>query len=72
MLCFDVKLQILSDTEKRYAVMIALDIPYKSISEILNVKPQTVAQYRNRIRKKLCIVNTETDLNTYLKTFLEE
>lgn len=72
MLCFDVKLQILSDTEKRYAVMIALDIPYKSISEILNVKPQTVAQYRNRLRKKLGIVNTEIDLNVYLKTFLEE
>ena len=72
MLCFDVKLPMLSDTEKRYAVMIALDIPYKSISEILSVKPQTVAQYRNRLRKKLGIVNTETELNTYLKTFLEE
>lgn len=71
-LYFNVKLPILSDTEKRYAVMIALDVPYKTIAELLNVKPETVAQYRNRLRKKLGIVNTDIELNAYLKTFIEE
>ena len=71
MLCFDVELPMLSHTEKRYAVMIALDVPQKTVAELLNVKPETVAQYRNRLRKKLGISNTEIDLNVYLKNFLE-
>lgn len=71
LLLFDVKLPMLTGSEKRYAVMIALNIPYKTIAELLNVKPETVAQYRNRIRKKLGISNTNIDLNIYLQSYLE-
>lgn len=71
LLCFEVKLDMLSQTEKRYAVMIVLEVPYKMIAEIFNVQPRTVAQYRNRIRKKMGISNTDIDLEKHLKTFLD-
>lgn len=70
LLTFDVNLQVLTSTERRYAVMIALGVPYKSIANLLSVQPGTVAQYRNRIRKKLDISNTDIDLEEHLKTFL--
>lgn len=70
LLRFDVTLKVLTSTERRYAVMIVLGVPYKSIATLMSVQPGTVAQYRNRIRKKLKISNTETDLEQYLKTFL--
>ena len=70
-LCFEVKLDMLSQTEKRYAVMIAIGVPYKMMAEIFNVQPRTVAQYRNRIRKKMGISNTDIDLEQHLKTFLD-
>lgn len=57
----------LSDSEKRYAVMFILDIKAKAIAELFNVQHLTVAQYRNRIRKKLYISNTQIRLEEFLK-----
>ncbi len=57
----------LSESEKRYAVMFVLDIKTKTIAELFNVQNATVAQYRNRIRKKLYISNTDIRLEEFLK-----
>lgn len=70
-LCFSTKLPSLSDSEKRYAAMIALGVPYKVIAQLLSVQPTTVSQYRNRIRKKIGIANTDIDLESHLLTFLD-
>lgn len=69
---FDVELPMLSSSEKRYAAMIALRVPPKIIAELLNVTSGTVAQYRNRIRKKLGIVNTKDELETILNNVMKE
>lgn len=70
-LCFSTKLPSLSDSEKRYAAMIALGVPYKVIAQLLSVQPTTVSQYRNRIRKKIGIANTDIELESHLQTFLD-
>jgi len=57
----------LSDSEKRFAVMLILDIKPKNIAELFNVQQLTVSQYRHRIRKKLFISNTDIRLEEFLK-----
>lgn len=59
----------LSPAEVRTAVMLAMDIPTKSIVKLQCIESDTLKTYRKRIRRKL---NMELgiDLNTYLKTLL--
>ncbi len=44
----------------------------KEIAQIRHVSPATVARQRERIRKKLGIARTDTNLATYLTSFLRE
>lgn len=44
----------------------------KEISQIRNISPATVSRHRERIRWKLGITNTATNLATYLKSFMSE
>lgn len=57
----------LSDSERRFAALFALGIRQKTIAELLNVQAVSVAQYRNRIRKKMGISNTDLRLEDYLQ-----
>ena len=72
LLQFDNTLTMLTASERRYAVLIVMGVPYKSIAKLLDVQPASVGQYRNRIRKKMGIVNTDIDLEIHLKQFLQE
>lgn len=72
LLVFNRNLKMLTQTERRYAAMIALDVPSKDIAELLSVKTQTVAQYRNRIRKKTGLTGNKTDLKNHLMAYIEK
>lgn len=59
----------LSQAEVRTAVMLAMDIPSKSIVKLQCIEPDTLKTYRKRIRRKLKL-EVGTDLNSHLKTLL--
>ena len=70
MLSFKDRLPILTESEKRYATLIVLNVPSKHIAELLNVKLESVKRNRNFIRRKLGIANSSESLKDTLNTFL--
>lgn len=61
----------LSQAEVRTAVMLAMEIPSKSIVKLQCIEPDTLKTYRKRIRRKLKL-EPGIDLNVHLKTLLYE
>ncbi|MBN1589826.1 MAG: hypothetical protein JW888_09955 [Pirellulales bacterium] len=62
----------LTAVEIRICQMIRDDLTTKRIAEIRHVSPATVARQRERIRHKLGLTGTDTNLATYLRTFLAD
>ncbi len=62
----------LTTVEIRICDMIRRGQTTKEVAKIRNVSPATVARQRERIRKKLGIARTDTNLTTFLTTFLPE
>lgn len=60
----------LTAVEIRICNMIRNGMSSKEIAQLRHVSPTTVARQRERIRKKLQIAGTDTNLATYLSTFL--
>lgn len=71
MLCFKKKLSMLTESELRYATLLAFGIPAKHIADILNVKVESVKRNRNYIRRKLGIANTDVSLREKLNSYLD-
>lgn len=59
----------LTTYDKRLAAMIVLKLSTKEISNLLNVTPKTIENSRTRLRKKLNLTNTQTDIYQYLNSF---
>jgi PAS domain S-box-containing protein len=55
-------------TEIKISDLIRLGKRTKEISNILNMAPSSVSWYRKNIRKKLGLLNTKTNLGTYLNS----
>lgn len=62
----------LTAVEIRICQMIRDNLTTKGIAEMRHVSPATVARQRERIRHKLGLTGTDTNLATYLRTFLAE
>lgn len=62
--------QNLTPTEIKIADFIRQGVPTKTIADILGTSPGTVATHRNKIRKKLNILNKKINLRTYLSSLL--
>ena len=62
----------LTAVEIQVCNMIRSGLTTKEIAQLRHVSPATVARQRERIRKKLGITGTVTNLATYLRTFLPE
>ncbi|MDJ0783428.1 MAG: response regulator [Desulfosarcinaceae bacterium] len=60
--------QSLTPVETTVADLIRLGKGTKEIASLQNVSPRTVAIHRNKIRKKLGLVNSKTNLQTYLQS----
>ncbi len=60
----------LTAIEIQICQMIRNGMTSKEIAQLRHVAPATVARQRERIRKKLRIAGTDTNLTTYLSTFL--
>ena len=58
----------LSPREVEVANLIKSGISGKEISAMLNISFKTVETHRNKIRKKLDILNKDINLTTYLQT----
>lgn len=58
----------LSSTEIRIAEMIRTGKSTKEIADLLSVSDGTVRTYRDRIRKKLELINKKTNLHAYLNS----
>lgn len=58
----------MTSMEIRVADLIRQDKSTKSIAKQLNISPSTVEKHRNKIRKKLNVINRKVNLNTYLKS----
>lgn len=56
----------LTPMEIRVADLIRQGTPTKSIADMLNISSSTVEKHRNKIRKKLNILNKRINLQTYL------
>ncbi len=68
---FSLKNTTLNPAEVRTAVMLAMDIPSKSIAKLLSVENETLKTYRKRIRRKLELEPGE-DINKCLKELIYE
>ncbi|HLA86105.1 MAG TPA: LuxR C-terminal-related transcriptional regulator [Thermoguttaceae bacterium] len=62
----------LTAVEIRICQMIRDGLTTKEIAKTRKVSPATVARQRERIRHKLALIDTDTNLATYLRTFLVE
>ena len=60
----------LTPTEFAICDMIRNGLQSKEIADIRGVAPATVSRHRERIRNKLKIANTNTNLTTYLKSLM--
>jgi tetratricopeptide (TPR) repeat protein len=56
----------LTQNELKLCAFLRLNMSSKEISEITSQQPLTIDKGRTRLRKKLCISNTETNLVTFL------
>lgn len=61
----------LSEAEVRSAVMLAMDLPSSTISNLLCIQPESVKKYRNRIRKKIKL-DSKVDLGQHLKIIISD
>lgn len=61
----------ISDSALRLAGYMAIGLTTKEISDLMNVRPDSVKQGRWRLRKALGL-SSETDLKSYLSTLLKE
>lgn len=59
----------LTPAETKVADCIRFGKSTKEIAQLLNIAPSTVSSCRNSIRKKLDILNTHTNLRSYLNAF---
>lgn len=59
----------LSPRDKRLAALLKLNLTSKEIAQITGQTPKSVENARTRLRKKLHITNSQTDLSAYLSTF---
>lgn len=62
----------LTETEMRIASLIKNGMSSANIADALHISIETVKTHRKKIRKKLKIQNTDTNLTTYLKMSLGE
>lgn len=60
--------QSLTPVETAVADLIRLGKSTKEIANLQNTSPRTVAIHRNKIRKKFGLVNSKTNLQTYLQS----
>ncbi|MEJ2641650.1 MAG: response regulator [Desulfosarcinaceae bacterium] len=60
--------QSLTPVEASVADLIRLGKGTKEIAHLKHISPSTVAIHRNKIRKKLGLVNSKTNLQTYLQS----
>jgi len=61
-------INILTDQEIRVAALIKRGLTNQKISDLLCISEHTVKTHRKNIRKKLKIINTKINLNSYLKS----
>jgi len=59
----------LTSKDKRLCALLKLDLTSKEIAQITGQYFKTVENARTRLRKKLEITNSKTDLSTYLSSF---
>ncbi len=59
----------LTPQEVKIADLIRHGKTTKEIAELLNIAPSSVSTYRNHIRRKMDLLNTSTNLETYLNSF---
>lgn len=59
----------LTSKDRRLCALLKLNLTSKEISQITGQTPKTVENARTRLRKKLDITNSQTDLSTYLSSF---
>ena len=59
----------LTPQEAKIADLIKHGKPTKDIASLLNIAPSSVSTYRNKIRKKMGILNSGTNLEIYLNSF---
>ncbi len=57
----------LTEKDERLATLIQMDLNNKDIANILHIEPGSVKRAKTRLKKKLNL-DTETDLNIYLKS----
>ena len=60
----------LTPTEAKVADLIRQGQPTKSIAAILHTSPSTIEKHRNKIRKKLGILNKNKNLQSYLNSLI--
>jgi len=58
---------LLSPKEMRICEMIRSGLSSKQIAKVLNISPQTVLVHRKRVRKKLSLAKSRTNLASFLK-----
>lgn len=59
----------LTTNEKRLSAFLRLDFSTKEISSITNQSPHSINIARTRLRKKLGLANTDTNLSSFLAQF---
>jgi DNA-binding CsgD family transcriptional regulator len=59
----------LTTREKRLAALLKLNLTSKEIAQITGQTSKSVENARTRLRKKLEITNSQTDLSAYLTNF---
>jgi len=59
----------LSAKDKRLCALLKLNLTSKEIAQIIGQPPKSVENARTRLRKKLKITNSQTELNSYLSKF---